>query len=158
MKGFRKGRESTKNSFQMRPIPRTEGALMAAKQAKQSLCQALTPATRGQIAVLIKKLSLHCGMQAKAASEVKMLLADYCIDLAGYPAYLIEEACGEIRRDPSNKFLPSSGALIQIMTPKMNKLKLIKRRVDKILGEEKDPQPKKQKGMISISSALDGCR
>jgi len=109
--------------------------LQEAKEAKKILQDIMHPATKEQIAIIIKRLSLHCGMQSKEPQEVKYMFIDYCHDLANYPAFLIEEACAKYRtKHEGNKFLPSSGQIIALIDEKYKKIKFIQMRIDQILG------------------------
>ena len=147
--------QSIHNNYQMRPVPTSGEIVDIARSAKQSLSQALAPATRAEIAGAIKKLSLHFGMQARSADEVKHMFGDYCVDLNGYPLFLIDEACATLRTNGEVKFLPSSGELIGLMKPKLAKLKKIQQRVGMILGETPPAKQKPCSGMASLSDALD---
>lgn len=130
-------RQTTTNSYTLRPIPKSEKALNDAKTALLILEGAMQRASSDQIAIIIKRLSLHCGMQAKAPGDVKYMFLDYCNDLKEYPAQLIETACEEYRKLPEgNSFMPSSGQLISLMNSKFKKMQFIKRRINKILGVE----------------------
>ena len=147
---------STRNNFGMVPIPNDEEILRDARQAARTLAGVMKPATREQIALSIKRLSLHCGMQAKAPEEVRYMFADYCRDLADYPAAMIEEACAKYRQRPGgNSFLPASGVLIEIMAPKMRKVALLQSRINKILGIEAPSKKQAAPGMASLKGLLD---
>jgi len=144
------------NSFSMRPIPQTDAVLSDAKAAKATLDVALRPPAKQELALIVKKLSLHCGMQKKAPEEVNLLFADYWEDLKAYPKFLIEEACQKYRLLPEgNDFMPSSGKLVSMMAEKLAKLNFIRRRVDKILGLQVDDTKPKQNKPVSLSEALD---
>lgn len=137
----------------MRPIPTSDRAINEAKEAMLILESALRPATKEQIAVCIKRLSLHCGMQAKAPEDVKYLFLDYCNDLKQYPAQLIESACEKYRKLPEgNSYMPSSGQLIALMQDKHTKMLFMKSRINKILGIT---TPEKGNTGLSLMEALD---
>ena len=142
------------NHFRMMPIPKDDETLQEAKEADLILQAIMQGATREQVAVCIKRLSLHCGMQAKAPEEVKHLFLDYCNDLASYPVKLIEDACKEYRTSvEGNQFMPSSGKLISMIEPKFRKMKLLRQRIDKILGVYVHPAQNTNKTM-SLNEAL----
>jgi len=146
---------STSNHFGMIPIPNDEKTMQDAREADRVLNSVMQPATKDQIAIAIKKLSLHCGLQAKAPSEVKSMFVDYCYDLRGYPKALIDEACRLYRQMPEgNSFMPSSGKLISLINEKYHKMKFMRSRIDKILGKDK-PEPKRENKAISLMDALD---
>ncbi len=149
--GFK--RDLVTNNYRMRPIPRGDKAINDAKEAAKILDVALRPATPNQIAVAVKKLSLHCGMQAKAPEEVKYMFQDYCNDLGKYPIQLIEDACAQYRQLPEgNNFMPSSGTLISMMNEKYHKMQFLKVRIDKILGTH--VEIKRENRTLSLNEAL----
>lgn len=142
------------NNFRMAPIPMDNKTLHEAKIADLTLKAIMQPATKEQIAICIKRLSLHCGMQAKAPEEVKYLFLDYCNDLAAYPIKLIEDACKGYRTtSEGNQFMPSSGKLISIIEPKYRKFKLLRTRIDKILGTY-IASTERQNKTLSLDEAL----
>lgn len=127
--------QDQRNSFSMRPIPQNEDTQKMARNALLTLDNALKPATTDEIALSVKKLSLHCGMQDKSPLDVKFMFMDYCVDLKDYPIGLIDEACKSYRQQSSgNEFMPSSGKLISMMESKYYKMIFLKKRVEKILG------------------------
>ena len=146
---------SQSNHLRMRPIPKNEELLKDVREADKLLASVMKPATRDEIGIMIKKLSLHCGMQAKAPEEVKFMFLDYCNDLAEYPKALINEACEKYRKLPEgNNFLPSSGKLISLMSEKYHKLKFMRQRINKILGKEA-PKPQKENKELSFLESLE---
>ena len=131
---------STKNSFGIQPIPSDNTIVEDAKKAKVDIAKALEPAKREEIALAIKKLSLHCGMQKRSPDEVRYMFNDYCQDLKEYPVALIELACTQVRMNPEKAFLPSSGELVEVIRPRFNKLKSLHKRILQILGEDINEQ------------------
>ncbi len=143
---------SLTNSYNLKPIPQSEKAINDAKEAMLILEAAMRPATQNEIAICIKRLSLHCGMQAKAPEDVKYMFLDYCNDLKQFPANLIENACEEYRKLPEgNKFMPSSGQLISLINGRFKKMQFMKTRINKILGNEPE---QKENGGVSLLDAL----
>lgn len=140
----------------MRPVPKSEAVMRDAMEADKLLEAVMRPATHEQIAIAIKKLALHCGMQAKAPEEVQYMFLDYCHDLAEYPAALIEGACTEYRKLPEgNNFLPSSGKLISLMQPKFSKMKFMRKRVNQILGlNNRKTQGVRENKTVSLMDAI----
>ena len=131
--------QSQANRFDMLPIPTDKQSLIDAREADRMLSAIMTPATYEQISLSLKRLSLHCGLQAKAPEEVKSMIMDYCFDLGRYPTKLIEQACTEYRTSPSlKKFMPSSGELIGMIKPKYEKMESLRIRIDKVLGNYRD--------------------
>lgn len=136
----------------MKPIPQGEGIINDALKADKLLQSVMNPATREQIAMAIKKLSLHCGKQFKNPDDIKHMFNDYCEDLAEYPALLINQACKSYRTQAEgNNFMPSSGKLIELMSKRMHSLRKIKSRVDKILGV----QPVANEKPVSLNEAIE---
>lgn len=155
MVGFKT--ELSTNSFRMVPIPKSDKAVNDAKEALKIIDAALTPATPNQIAVAVKKLSLHCGMQNKAPEEVKYMFQDYCNDLGSFPIQLIEDACASYRKLPQgNNFMPSSGQLIAMMAEKQKKLQFLKTRVNKILGVEVERKENRGVSLMDVLNSLVG--
>lgn len=149
-----KSATSPQNKSWLRPIPKDDKTLQEAKIADLTLKAIMKPATREQVAISIKRLSLHCGMQAKAPEEVKYLFLDYCNDLASYPIKLIEDACKAYRTSAEgNQFMPSSGKLISMIEPEYRKYRKLRIRVDKILGTQEEPKQRQNK-TVSLSEAL----
>ena len=145
---------SSANHFRMLPIPKDDNTINEAKQADLILKGIMKSATKDQIGICIKRLSLHCGMQAKTPEEVKSLFLDYCNDLEIYPIKLIEDACAQYRTMPQgNSFMPSSGQLLTLIDPQYNKMRLLKKRIDKILGVYVRPLARENK-TLSLSEAL----
>lgn len=143
------------NHRHMKPIPYSERALNDAKIALQTLEGIMQPATREQIAIAIKKLSLFFGMSKMSPNESSSFLADYYYDLKKYPIKLIEEACAAYRMLPEgNDFMPRSGKLITLMAEKYSKMQFMKIRINKILGTYIAPEHKQNKE-TSLSEALD---
>lgn len=143
------------NHRQMRPIPQSDKAKQDAKIALSVLEGLMKPATSDQIAIAVKRLSLHCGMQAKAPEDVKSMFLDYCHDLKKYPIKLLEDACAKYRTMPEgNQFMPNSGQLMALMHEKYTKMLFMKIRIDKILGTYVSPEPK-QNRVLSLDEALD---
>ena len=146
---------SVSNHHGMKPIPKSTKLIADANQADRVLASVMQAATRNDIAVAVKKLSLHCGMQAKAANEVESMFMDYCNDLAEYPKSLIDGACESYRRQPEgNNFMPSSGKLISLMASKYGKMKFLRGRIDKILGKSTRTETRGNK-TVSLMDALD---
>jgi len=142
------------NNYSIKPIPSDDETLQDAKHASLLLDSIMQPAAAHQIAISIKKLSLHCGLQNKAPEEVKSLYMDYCIDLKEYPAKLIENACKEYRTmSEGNNFMPGSGKLISLMDAELRKMKRMRVRVNKILGTHVD-KPLNQNKTVSLAEAL----
>ena len=139
-------RESIKNHPRLKPIPQDSQTMNDAKEADKMLRAVMQPCTKEQLAFTLKKLSLHVGMGKKTPQEVEMFFLDYFEDLHQYPIKLIEDACAEYRRLPNgNEFFPSSGRLIAMIKPKFDKMQLLRRRIDAILGVNKPPVVKKKK-------------
>lgn len=150
--GFKVDKQT--NHYHMRPIPCGEKAVNEAKQASIILDAIMKPATREQVAIAWKKLSLHCGMQGKSTAEINSLVADYYHDLKDYPIKLIEEACEAYRKLPEdNNFMPTTGKLISMMSEKYYKMKFLRTRIDKILGLYIEPS-RNQNKTISLNEAL----
>ena len=150
--GFKK--QSSSNSYSMVPIPNGEKLLEDARDAEKVLASIMQTASGAEIAVAIKKLSLHCGMQAKAPDDVKHMFVDYCQALAEYPKVLIDEACAHYRKLPEgNNFLPSSGKLISLMSSKYHNMKGMQKREDQILGKYQAKQERENKS-VSIMDAI----
>jgi len=148
-------RESLSNSYSMRPIPKTEAVMVDARNASKMLDSVMQPVTRDQIVIAIKKLSLHCGMQAKSPEDVKFMMTDYCQDLTEYPVSLINEACETYRKLPDgNSFMPSSGKLISLMSHKYQKMKFLRTRIDKILGKY-EATPQRGNKSVSLMDAIE---
>ncbi len=151
--GFKTKKAS--NHYHMRPIPTRGKALGEARDASKILDIMMYPATPDQVAIVFKKLSLHCGKQKKTDEENRFLFMDYYADLKKYPATLIEEACEKYRRLPEgNEFMPSSGKLISLIAEKYHKMKFLRTRIDKILGTYVEPKKKKNQ-TVSLSEALE---
>ena len=147
--------EKTSNHWRMRPIPQGLKARNEALEAKERLEKIMRPATKDQISICLKKLSLHCGMQNKAPNEVSAMVADYLYDLAKYPVILLEEACATYRAAPEgNQFMPRSGQLVTLMKDKYHKMKFLQMRIDKILGLYVEPAQKQNKA-LSLNEILD---
>ena len=124
------------NSFQMRPVPQSEQAKIDAKVALESVQKQLKPATPDQIAICLKRLSLHCGMQYKSENDYKHILLDYIKDLKDYSFFSIAWACAEYRLQvEGNNFLPKSGVLVEKMKTKQFFLKRTEQKLLRILGE-----------------------
>lgn len=141
-------RENIKNNCQMKPVPQDAQTMKDAMEADKMLRAVMQPCTKEQLAFTLKKLSLHVGMGKKTQTEVKLLFLDYFEDLSQYPIKLIEDACAEYRRLPNgNEFFPSSGRLIAMIKPKFDKMQLLRRRIDAILGINNPPVVKKKKQM-----------
>lgn len=151
--GFKISRAS--NNYRTLPIPNDDKTLQEARQAAVLLDSVMQPATREQIAIAVKKLALHCGLQAKAPEDVKSMFMDYCIDLKAFPAKLINDACQEYRTmHEGNNFMPSSGKLISLMEVKLRMMKNMRNKIDKILGIRNEPSNLKQNQTISLTEAL----
>lgn len=151
--GFKTNKAS--NHRRMLPIPNDEKTIEEAKQAQSVLEIAMRPATSAEIALMFKKLTLHCGKQVKSFEEINSMVSDYYHDLKEYPVKLIEEACEQYRKLPSgNNFMPMSGQLIALMTEKYYKMQFLKARIEKLLGENINPalEPNKK---ISLRDALE---
>ena len=124
------------NNYHMHPIPSSNFIIDSAKEALKTLHSVMQPASYDQIAIEIKKLSLHCGKTNKSPEEMKYIFLDYCKDLESYPIRLIQDACGKYRKLPEgNNFMPSSGKLISLMEEKLCKMQFYKKRIEKILGK-----------------------
>jgi len=150
--GFKVDKQT--NHYHMRPIPCEEKFINEAKQASITLDAIMKPATREQVAIAWKKLSLHCGVQGKSTSEINSLVADYYHDLKEYPIRLIEEACETYRKLPKdNNFMPTTGKLISLMSEKHYKMKFLRTRIDKILGLYIEPAWEQNK-MLSLNDIL----
>lgn len=121
----------------MRPIPNAKFVMNAAAEASKTLDAIMQPASSDQIAIELKKLSLHCGKGKKTEQENKFIYIDYCLDLAEYPIKLIADACETYRKLPEgNSFMPTSGKLISLMALKWTKMKFLRTRINKILRKE----------------------
>ena len=152
MVGFKK--PSVHNSFQMVPIPQSEEVLQEANVASERLREAMRPSKVEEVAMVLKRLSLHCGMPPRSPEEVKSMLGDYYHDLGEYPIALLEEAAESLRKmEEGSKYLPSSGKLISMMMPKYRKMQLMRKRIDQILGVYVEPVRKENK-MMSLTEAL----
>lgn len=104
---------------------------------KNQLNEALRPATKNEFAIMIKKLTLHCGMQKKGEAEVKSLMQDYWEDFGDYPKLLIEDACQQWRIKPeTNAWMPKSSDFIKIMHEKRYYLTKLLNRTKILLREE----------------------
>ena len=148
--------QSTNNHYGLKPIPKSDAAMRDAIEADKLLESIMRPATHEQIAIAIKKLALHCGLQGKAPEEVQYMFIDYCQDLAEYPKSLIDGACAEYRKLPEgNNFLPSSGKLISLMQPKFSKMKFMRKRINQILGLSNEKmQGARENKSVSIMDAI----
>ena len=147
--------ESTSNHKHMLPIPKAEWLVNSANVAMMALEAIMQPATPDQIAIEVKKLSLHCGKTNKTPEEVKYMTMDYYNDLKGYPIKLIAEACQKYRTLPEkNEFMPNSGKLIALMAVKWHKMKFLKERINKILGTHREPERKRNE-VLSLDEALE---
>lgn len=147
--------EKASNHKYMMPIPQFDWLQESAKIASKQLDGFMYPATPDQIGIEIKKLSLHCGKSNKSQEETKYMFMDYCKDLESYPIKLISEACDKYRKQAEgNEFMPSSGKLIALMADKWHKMKLLRQRIDKILGTSAPPH-QKQNRVLSLDEALE---
>lgn len=147
--------QSSSNHYRMRPVPKTDAVMRDAFEADRLLSSIMQPATGDQIALAIKKLALHCGLQGKAPEEVQYMFLDYCHDLAEYPVVLINEACATYRKLPEgNNFLPSSGKLISLMQGKYSKMKFMRKRINQILGLCSEPVQGRENKTMSLMDAL----
>ena len=145
---------SPNNHYGLKPVPKTDAVLKDAREAEKLLSSIMQPATKDQIAIAVKKLSLHCGMQAKAPEEVKSMFMDYCRDLAEYPKVLIDESCEIYRKQPDgNNFMPSSGKLISLINGKYHKMKFLRSRIEKILGTH-EAIPERGNKSVSLMDAI----
>jgi hypothetical protein len=146
--------QDSSNHFRMIPVPQGNRARNAASQALEAINQALRHSSVTEIALILKKLSTHCAKVNKSPTEVDLIGTDYISDLRKYPAFLITEACESYRLQPSdNQFMPSSGKLISMMTPKYLKLKALKVKAEKILGIYEEPAKRENKP-VSLMDAL----
>lgn len=147
--------EKASNHRYMIPIPKDDWLIESAKVASKELDEKERPATPDQIAIELKKLSIHCGKTNKNAEETKYMLMDYCIDLKDYPIKLIAEACQKYRTQAEgNEFMPNAGKLKALMADKWHKMKFLRSRIDKILGVYVKPQ-EKQNRVLSLDEALE---
>lgn len=138
----------------MKPIPTSDKALNAAKDAMKTLDAIMRPATRDQVGMEFKKLYLISGKQTRTPEEMKYMFNSYYTDLKEYPIKLIAEACEEYRKLPDgNSFMPQSGLLIELMSVKWSKMKFMRLRINKILGTHVD-KPLKQNKTVSLAEAL----
>lgn len=152
--GFLK--DDFRNNYQMRPIPRGLKASNDALEAQKTLNGMMTPSTRDQVSIALKKLSIHCGKQNKTPQEINSMLADYYNDIGMYPIKLIEDACEQYRKQPeNNNFMPNSGQLIAIMADKYHKMKFIRKRIDMILGKEVKEPKKNRNRPVSLMEAIE---
>lgn len=111
--GFK--RNSIRNDSSTLPIPLDEISVNEARKVCNILEEVLKPATKQEIAVCLKKLSLHLPVTGKTEEELKYFFTDYCNDLKGYPVYLIDFACAKFRKDPESRFFPRVSQLIEII-------------------------------------------
>jgi hypothetical protein len=148
-------RQDIKNNYSMKPVPHDEKILKLAREGKKVLDGVMKPASREEIALAVKKLSLHCGMQDRAPNDVKHMFNDYCEDLKQYSLLLINDACAAYRKSlKSSKFLPSSGELIALIKPRYAKLARMRDRINKILGEQENLPKDKKDGTVLLSDLL----
>ena len=144
------------NHYRMRQIPSGLDALNDAKEALKTLQGIMRPSTFDQVAVAIKKLSIHCGKQNRSANEIASMIEDFYHDLKKYPFKLIVEACDKYRALPEdNNFMPSSGQLIALMADKWHGMKRMEIRINKILGLHIQEKPRENK-TLSLDEALKG--
>lgn len=150
--GFK--RDNVNNSFYMRPIPCGEKARGEAKQALMILEGVMRPCTIDQLAVEVKKLTLHCATAGRSEDDNNQFLKDYYSDLKQYPIKLIAEACKKYRlKSEGNNFMPQSGALIQLIQVKYGRMQAMKIRINKILGTHVEPEGNKNRP-VSMVEAL----
>jgi len=152
--GFKQQKPS--NNYYMRPIPSSRNAIQDAREGSKVLAGMMRPVTKDQLADTFKRLNIHVGKQKKTPAEINSMTWDYYNDLSQYPIKLIEDACKTYRKAPGgNEFMPKSGKLIELMSAKWHKMKLMKVRIDKILGVHEEKKPR-QNIMVSLDDALNG--
>jgi hypothetical protein len=133
--------DSSKNNWNLKPIPQGEGVIKEAQEAKQRLDAILTPPTEDAFNMMFKILTLNYNHQSKSETEWALISGAWKHDLAHYPKVLIQQVFGELRKDGNQKFMPNIGEVVQRIERPYRKIKKIEGRVNKILGiEEKKEQ------------------
>lgn len=134
--------ESTKNTPNLKPIPKTEAILRDAKEADKLLQSIMQTPSRELMSIIITRLSVSCALQSQTKGAMIQKIENYFEDLRDIPICLIEKACSLYRKLPSgNEFMPTSGRLISLIQTDLNKLKKQRHRIDLILGRVQPPQP-----------------
>lgn len=70
--------------------------------------------TEVELATILARLAAHFPSRNLSAKRVEYMIADWFEDVKHLPAATIEAACGKWRRDPENKWFPTSGQLLAI--------------------------------------------
>lgn len=79
-----------------------------------------TLATRAEISALLARLSLHYWRPDYTPQQAALVVDDFVRDLTGVTAAELVEACDEYRRDPKNRFFPTPGQLLALLTETLN--------------------------------------
>lgn len=70
-----------------------------------------------QIAAALSRLALHYWRPDFTPSQAALLIEDFLDDLKDFSVQQVINACAEYRRDGSNKFFPTPGALMEAVQP-----------------------------------------
>lgn len=73
---------------------------------------------RRTVGAILSKLALHYWRADFTPEQAKMLLADFYDDLGKFTPAEIQTACARWRRNPENRFFPTPGGLLGLLTPK----------------------------------------
>lgn len=72
---------------------------------------------RRSVGAILSRLGLHFWRPDFTEGQAKLLFSDLYSDLADFSPNEISTACATWRRNPENRFFPTSGQLIGIMRP-----------------------------------------
>lgn len=61
----------------------------------------------------LTKLRSHFYQPGQTEAQIRGVIDDMLEDLDGLSAYQVEDACANYRRDPTNKFFPTPGQIIE---------------------------------------------
>lgn len=97
-------------------------------------------ATAKDFAVCLGRLALHYWRPDFTAEQAKLLYQDFISDLAGVTAEELNEACGEWRRDPLNRFFPTTGQLRELVTDRLRDRARVKSGAEFMLNVVRNPK------------------
>jgi hypothetical protein len=69
--------------------------------------------------VALTKLRSHFYQPGQTEAQIRGVTEDMLADLDHMSAYDVEDACTAYRRDPTNKFYPTPGQLMEALKPKV---------------------------------------
>lgn len=96
--------------------PSSDRPLSPYRAALVAIDERLTPASEGEIKVILGRLRLHYGMPDLSPEQYQLYWQDYLDDLAHLPADVIEKAAiGWRRKVPAEKYFPKPADLLTIV-------------------------------------------